>query len=93
MLARLAVIVKTRPNGMVRVRLIHDLRRSGANTLITRFFGMYRVKMHHLKSEMHFVIMGSVFFTDKDIQQIGAQPSSAWWGSRCLRVVLHPQAA
>ena len=39
------------------------------NTLITRFFGMYRVKMHHLKSEMHFVIMGSVFFTDKDIHR------------------------
>ena len=35
--ATLAVIVKTRPNGMVRVRLIHDLRRSGANTLIRHY--------------------------------------------------------
>jgi hypothetical protein len=37
------------------------------NTLITRFYGMHRVKMAHLKTEMHFVIMASVFNTPKEI--------------------------
>ncbi|KAF0696726.1 Aste57867_12528 [Aphanomyces stellatus] len=37
------------------------------NTLVTRFYGMHRVKMHHLKKQMHFVIMASVFSTPKEI--------------------------
>ncbi|EQC32930.1 hypothetical protein SDRG_09460 [Saprolegnia diclina VS20] len=37
------------------------------NTLVTRFYGMHRVKMHHLKTQMHFVIMASVFNTPKEI--------------------------
>jgi len=37
------------------------------NTLITRFYGMHRVKMHHLRRQMHFVIMASVFYTPKEI--------------------------
>ena len=37
------------------------------NTLITRFYGMHRVKMHHLRRKMHFVIMASVFDTPKEI--------------------------
>lgn len=37
------------------------------NTLLTRFYGMHRVKMHHLSKQMHFVIMASVFDTDKAI--------------------------
>ncbi|KAF1786006.1 Phosphatidylinositol-4-phosphate 5-kinase, N-terminal domain [Phytophthora cactorum] len=37
------------------------------NTLITRFYGMHRVKMHHLRRKMHFVIMASVFDTPLDI--------------------------
>ncbi|RHY64702.1 hypothetical protein DYB30_001819 [Aphanomyces astaci] len=37
------------------------------NTLVTRFYGMHRVKMHHLKKQMHFVIMASVFNTPKEI--------------------------
>ncbi|KAK1930246.1 Phosphatidylinositol 4-phosphate 5-kinase its3 [Phytophthora citrophthora] len=37
------------------------------DTLITRFYGMHRVKMHHLGKKMHFVIMASVFHTDLDI--------------------------
>lgn len=39
------------------------------NTLVTRFYGMHRVKMHHLRQEMHFVIMASVFDTDKAIHR------------------------
>ncbi|KAG7395023.1 hypothetical protein PHYBOEH_004350 [Phytophthora boehmeriae] len=37
------------------------------NTLITRFYGMHRVKMHHLRRKMHFVIMASVFHTPLEI--------------------------
>uniref|UniRef100_A0A7S1U3Z0 PIPK domain-containing protein n=1 Tax=Phaeomonas parva TaxID=124430 RepID=A0A7S1U3Z0_9STRA len=32
-------------------------------TLMTRFYGMHRVKMRHISKVMHFVIMGSVFHT------------------------------
>ncbi|RHY24845.1 hypothetical protein DYB32_008656, partial [Aphanomyces invadans] len=39
-----------------------------SNTLVTRFYGMHRVKMHHTKKQqMHFVIMASVFNTPKEI--------------------------
>uniref|UniRef100_A0AAV1VGR8 PIPK domain-containing protein n=1 Tax=Peronospora matthiolae TaxID=2874970 RepID=A0AAV1VGR8_9STRA len=37
------------------------------NTLITRFYGMHRVQMHHLRRKMHFVIMASVFNTSLEI--------------------------
>lgn len=37
------------------------------NTLITRFYGMHRVKMHHLRRKMHFVIMASVFDTPLEV--------------------------
>ncbi|KAJ0392216.1 hypothetical protein P43SY_003043 [Pythium insidiosum] len=37
------------------------------NTLITRFYGMHRVKMHHIRRKMHFIIMASVFDTPLDI--------------------------
>lgn len=37
------------------------------NTLITRFYGMHRVKMHHLRRKMHFIIMASVFDTPCEI--------------------------
>ncbi len=36
------------------------------NTLITRFFGMHRVKPYK-KPEYHFLIMSSVFYTNKFI--------------------------
>lgn len=36
------------------------------NTLITRFFGMHRVKPHK-KKETHFLIMGSVFYTQRSM--------------------------
>ena len=39
------------------------------NTLITRFYGMHRVKMHSLSPTMHFVIMASVFDTDRAIHR------------------------
>jgi len=38
------------------------------NTMITRFFGMYRVKLYHLRRNMKFVIMNSVYHTDKYLQ-------------------------
>jgi 1-phosphatidylinositol-4-phosphate 5-kinase len=38
------------------------------NTLITRFFGMYRVKLYHLRRNVKFVIMNSVYYTDKYLQ-------------------------
>jgi 1-phosphatidylinositol-4-phosphate 5-kinase len=38
------------------------------NTMITRFFGMYRVKLYHLRRNVKFVIMNSVYDTDKILQ-------------------------
>ena len=38
------------------------------NTMITRFFGMYRVKLYHLRRNVKFVIMNSVYYTDKNLQ-------------------------
>jgi 1-phosphatidylinositol-4-phosphate 5-kinase len=38
------------------------------NTLITRFYGMYRVKLYHLRRNVKFVIMNSVYYTDKFLQ-------------------------
>lgn len=38
------------------------------NTMITRFFGMYRVKLYHLRRNVKFVIMNSVYDTDKTLQ-------------------------
>ena len=35
------------------------------NTLLTKFLGMYRVKLYHLRRNVKFVIMNSVFDTDK----------------------------
>uniref|UniRef100_A0A7S2NXK0 PIPK domain-containing protein n=1 Tax=Leptocylindrus danicus TaxID=163516 RepID=A0A7S2NXK0_9STRA len=35
------------------------------NTLVSRFYGMYRVKMYHLERRVKFIIMNSVFDTDK----------------------------
>jgi 1-phosphatidylinositol-4-phosphate 5-kinase len=40
------------------------------NTMITRFFGMYRVKLYHLRRNVKFVIMNSVYYTDKHLQTI-----------------------
>jgi 1-phosphatidylinositol-4-phosphate 5-kinase len=36
--------------------------------MITRFFGMYRVKLYHLRRNVKFIIMNSVYFTDKYLQ-------------------------
>jgi 1-phosphatidylinositol-4-phosphate 5-kinase len=38
------------------------------NTMITRFFGMYRVKLYHLRRNVKFVVMNSVYYTDKILQ-------------------------
>ena len=37
------------------------------DTLITRFYGMHRVKMYHLRRKLHFVVMASVFDTPEKI--------------------------
>lgn len=39
------------------------------NTLLTRIYGMHRVKMHDISQRMHFVIMQSVFDTEKEIHE------------------------
>lgn len=38
------------------------------NTILTKFLGMYRVKLNHLRRNVKFVIMNSVYYTDKYIQ-------------------------
>jgi len=38
------------------------------NTLLTKFLGMYRVKLYHLRRNVKFVIMNSVYYTDKSLQ-------------------------
>ena len=36
--------------------------------MMTKFFGMYRVKLYHLRRNVKFVIMNSVYYTDKYLQ-------------------------
>eukprot|EP00594_Rhizosolenia_setigera_P002780 CAMPEP_0178953968 /NCGR_PEP_ID=MMETSP0789-20121207/8723_1 /TAXON_ID=3005 /ORGANISM="Rhizosolenia setigera, Strain CCMP 1694" /LENGTH=1023 /DNA_ID=CAMNT_0020635305 /DNA_START=31 /DNA_END=3102 /DNA_ORIENTATION=- len=38
------------------------------NTFISRFFGMYRVKLYHLQKEVKFLIMNNVHYTSKYVQ-------------------------
>lgn len=40
------------------------------NTLIAKFLGMYRVKLYHIRRNVKFVVMKSVFDTDKDLHQM-----------------------
>eukprot|EP00457_Paulinella_chromatophora_P002891 gb/GEZN01002896.1/.p1 GENE.gb/GEZN01002896.1/~~gb/GEZN01002896.1/.p1 ORF type:complete len:703 (+),score=94.56 gb/GEZN01002896.1/:84-2192(+) len=50
-------------------RILKDYQqhvKDNPSTLLTRFYGMHRVKPHK-KREVHFLVMGSVFFTDKYI--------------------------
>jgi len=37
------------------------------NTLLSKFFGMYRVKVYHLRRRVKFIVMNSVFDTDRYI--------------------------
>ena len=39
------------------------------NTLLTKFYGMYRVKTHN-RQPIYFIVMGSVFYTDLEIHTI-----------------------
>jgi hypothetical protein len=39
------------------------------NTLLPQFLGMYRVKLYHLRRNVKFVIMNSVYYTDKYLQE------------------------
>ena len=65
------------------------------NTMLTRFFGMYRVKMYHLRRNVKFVIMNSVYYTDKHLNvfydlkgsTIGrnAKPKDAVWKDNDMR--------
>jgi Phosphatidylinositol-4-phosphate 5-Kinase len=38
------------------------------NTMMTKFLGMYRVKLYHLRRNVKFIIMNSVYYTDKVLQ-------------------------
>mmetsp|Transcript_7887 Transcript_7887/g.11927 ORF Transcript_7887/g.11927 Transcript_7887/m.11927 type:complete len:686 (-) Transcript_7887:127-2184(-) len=40
------------------------------NSLLVRFCGMYRVKMHHIRRMVHFMVMHSVFDTPKEMHSI-----------------------
>jgi len=40
------------------------------HNFLTHFYGMYRVKMRHLRRNVHFVIMRSVFDTEKEVHKI-----------------------
>merc|ERR1712194_960617 len=40
------------------------------NTLVTKFLGMYRVKLYHLRRNVKFVVMKSVYDTDKCLHQL-----------------------
>jgi hypothetical protein len=40
------------------------------HTYITRFYGMHRIKMPHIRRKIHFVVMQSVFFGDNDIHEM-----------------------
>lgn len=37
--------------------------------MISKFYGMYRVKLYHLRRNVKFVIMNSVYYTDKPLQE------------------------
>ena len=39
------------------------------HTYVTRFYGMYRLKMKHIGQKIHFVVMQSVFEPDKEIHE------------------------
>ncbi|CAI5741969.1 unnamed protein product [Hyaloperonospora brassicae] len=64
------------------------------NTLITRFYGLHRVQMHHMGRKVHFVIMASVFDTSLEIHarfdlkgsRIGRHASTEEYerGSQCV---------
>lgn len=46
-------------------------------SLLTRFLGMFRLKLHHLKAHMYFVVMGAVFnLRDKTELQFDLKGSS-----------------
>jgi hypothetical protein len=40
------------------------------NTYITRFYGMHRIKMPHIRRKIHFVVMQSVFYGDNEIHEM-----------------------
>jgi len=44
--------------------------KSNPDTLMTRFYGMHRVTMPHLKRDVHFVVMHSVFDTRLRVHEI-----------------------
>jgi len=72
------------------------------NTLITKFLGMYRVKLYHLRRNVKFVIMNSVYYTDKSLQIFydlkgseigrGADPGQDVLKDNDLRKILPEQA-
>lgn len=100
-------MIKTMTNAESRFlrRILPDYFRhccENPNTMITRFFGMYRVKLYHLRRNVKFVIMNSVYYTDKPLQSfydlkgsvIGreAKPGQAVKKDNDLRRVLPEEA-
>jgi len=66
-------MVKTMTNAeskFLRRILPHYFRHcsQNPNTLMTKFLGMHRVKIYHLRRNVKFVIMNSVYYTDKILQ-------------------------
>jgi Phosphatidylinositol-4-phosphate 5-Kinase len=66
-------MVKTMTNAeskFLRRILPHYFRHcsQNPNTMMTKFLGMYRVKLYHLRRNVKFVIMNSVYYTDKFLQ-------------------------
>ena len=66
-------MVKTMTNAeskFLRQILPHYFRHcsQNPNTLMTKFLGMYRVKIYHLRRNVKFIIMNSVYCPDKPLQ-------------------------
>lgn len=100
-------MIKTMTNAESRLlrRIMPDYFKhccENPNTMITRFLGMYRVKLYHLRRNVKFVIMNSVYYTDKHLQtfydlkgsSVGreAKPGQAVLKDNDLRQILPEQA-
>lgn len=67
-------IIKTiRPNEHAFLRKIlrsyYEHVRRNPNSLLTRFYGLHRVRMSGLRGKIYFVVMGNVFPAHKDIHE------------------------
>jgi hypothetical protein len=58
------------PSSFLRRRRRAQYVMSNPHTYITRFYGMHRIKMPHLRRKIHFVVMQSVFHGDNEIHEM-----------------------